>query len=223
MHENQNLKKQDAPQASPWRSTILILSLIFLVLVALGGYWIWTNFYAAPIQPVELTQGEEKVLEEKLEKVQEASAAIAGNESGLEPEPYSEQGAKRDLAFSERELNALIARSPELADRVSVDLSPGMLSVTALVPVDKDFPVAGGTTVKLKLGVELGYHEGAPTVVLKGVSLGGVPIPSAWLGGLKHKNLVKEFGNERGFWKLFSDGVKALEVEDGQLKLSLKE
>jgi len=38
----------------------------------------------------------------------------------------------------------------------------------------------------------------------------GVPIPNAWLGGIKNIDLVKEFGADKGFWKTFSDGVENL-------------
>ncbi|MFA7593574.1 MAG: hypothetical protein WCY26_07530, partial [Thiohalobacteraceae bacterium] len=60
-------------------------------------------------------------------------------------------------------------------------------------------------------------------VVLKGVSLMGVPLPNAWIGGLKNIDLVQEFGAEQGFWKAFADGVEDIRVEDGRLKITLKE
>ena len=69
----------------------------------------------------------------------------------------------------------------------------------------------------------LGYENGRPVVALKGVSLGGIPIPNAWLGNLKNRNLVKEFGSEGGFWKLFSDGVADLKVREGHILIKLKE
>jgi hypothetical protein len=60
-------------------------------------------------------------------------------------------------------------------------------------------------------------------VILKGVKLMGVPIPNAWLGGLKNIDLVREFGGDEGFWQLFADGVESIETQDGQLKITLKE
>ena len=60
-------------------------------------------------------------------------------------------------------------------------------------------------------------------VVLKGVTVMGVPIPNAWLGGLKNIDLISEFGDEQGFWKGFSEGVDNIHVEDGELKIKLKE
>ncbi|OPZ64218.1 MAG: hypothetical protein BWY83_03244 [bacterium ADurb.Bin478] len=60
-------------------------------------------------------------------------------------------------------------------------------------------------------------------VVLRGVSIMGVPIPNAWLGNLKNIDLVQEFGGDRGFWKAFADGVDYIRVADGRLMIKLKE
>ncbi len=60
-------------------------------------------------------------------------------------------------------------------------------------------------------------------VMLKGVSLWGVPIPNAWLGGIKNVDLVEKFGDESGFWELFAAGVENIRVEEGNLSIKLKE
>ena len=51
----------------------------------------------------------------------------------------------------------------------------------------------------------------------------GVPMPNAWLGGIKNIDLVKEFGGDKGFWKTFADGVDSISVVDGFLDIRLKE
>ena len=51
----------------------------------------------------------------------------------------------------------------------------------------------------------------------------GVPLPNAWLGGLKNIDLIQEFGADPGFWKGFADGVAAIEVREGSLRIVLKE
>jgi hypothetical protein len=51
----------------------------------------------------------------------------------------------------------------------------------------------------------------------------GVPVPNAWLGGLKNVDLVETFGTEAGFWKTVSDGIENIHVEEGSLKIRLKE
>ncbi|MCI5139928.1 MAG: arginine N-succinyltransferase, partial [Candidatus Electrothrix sp. AR1] len=60
-------------------------------------------------------------------------------------------------------------------------------------------------------------------VVLKGVSVMGVPIPNAWLGGLKNIDLMQEFGGEPGFWQSLGEGVESIQVRDGELYVKLKE
>jgi len=60
-------------------------------------------------------------------------------------------------------------------------------------------------------------------LALTGVSVWGVPIPNAWLGGLKNVDLVGEFGGQEGFWKSFADGIEYVQVTDGQVIVKLKE
>jgi hypothetical protein len=70
--------------------------------------------------------------------------------------------------------------------------------------VDENFPILGGKTLRLFFGVTLCDKADRPIVAIRGVSLGGVPLPSAWWGDIKNKNLVEEFGSEGGFWDQFS-------------------
>jgi len=72
-------------------------------------------------------------------------------------------------------------------------------------------------------GVELAYRNGRPVVVLKGISIMGVPLPNAWMGGIKDIDEVREFGKNKGFWKAFADGVDNIRVDDGELRIKLKE
>lgn len=132
-------------------------------------------------------------------------------------------GAKREITFSEKELNAMLAKNTDLADKAAIDLADNLASVKMIIPLDPDFPILGGKTLKANAGAELAYANGRPIIILKGVSVWGVPIPNAWLGNLKNVDLVKEFGGDEGFWKSFSDGVENIKVEDGQLKIKLKE
>ena len=49
------------------------------------------------------------------------------------------------------------------------------------------------------------------------------PLPNAWLGNLKNKNLVEEFGGDAGFWELFADGVENMQVKEGHILVKFKE
>ncbi|HXK55329.1 MAG TPA: arginine N-succinyltransferase, partial [Gammaproteobacteria bacterium] len=106
---------------------------------------------------------------------------------------------------------------------VAVDLSDNLISAKILLPLDEDFPFLGGKILRARTGIEFSYENQRPVVKLKGVTIMGIPIPNAWLGGLKNIDLVAEFGTDEGFWKAFSEGVAAVKVEEGSLRLRLKE
>jgi hypothetical protein len=144
------------------------------------------------------------------------------DDTWLRPERYNEKNAKREVSFSERELNAMVANNQDLAKKLAVDLSDDLVSTRLLVPVDKDFPILGGKTLRVSTGVEMAFRDAKPIVILRGVSIMGVPIPNAWLGGLKNIDLISEFGDQRGFWAGFAEGVEDIRVEEGELKVKLK-
>ena len=48
-------------------------------------------------------------------------------------------------------------------------------------------------------------------------------LPNAWLGNLKHKNLVEEFGGDAGFWEFFADGVENMQVKEGHILVKLRQ
>jgi hypothetical protein len=224
----------EKPRRSGW--TIFLIVLVTIVVTAAVSFWvIRTWIFPAEFKPVELSQQEEQVLEAKLERLDSfqthrtRGAAKAQQERAeaeseyLEPEAYSEEGAERSITFSEREVNSLLAKNTDLAKKFAIDLSEGLVSAKLLVHVDPDFPILAGQVIKVRAGVETAYRNGRPIVVLKGVSVMGVPIPNAWLGGLKNIDLVEQYGNQSGFWKAFAEGVDNIEVHDGSLKLVLKE
>ena len=91
------------------------------------------------------------------------------------------------------------------------------------MPMEPDLPVLGGKTLRVRAGMMFTYENERPVVKLRGVSVMGVPLPNAWLGGLKNVDLVAEFGGNEGFWKSFADGVDNIQVEEGALLLKLKE
>jgi hypothetical protein len=208
-----------------------IVALVMIVTALLSAWWVKHYIYASKFTPTVLTAKEQKALDSKLAKLEEspkkdlAVSKKRGHEKGapLEPEAYSEEGARREIHFTEKELNALIANNPEVAQHVAISLSDNLVSIKLVIPMDEEIPVLGGKTLRLNLGVILSYEKERPVVALKGVSLGGIPVPNAWLGNLKNRNLVKEFGDERGFWKLFSDGVADLKVKKGHILIKLKE
>jgi len=213
------------PDAKPglrWTQVLLIILATIVVTVGVT-YWVLATWvFVKEFKPVQLNAREEQVLNAKLRAIGYQAGEL--DEQGyLKPEPYTEVGASREVSFSERELNAMLAKNTDLAHKLAIDLSDELVSAKLLIPLEPDFPVLGGKTLRVNAGVAMAYRAGRPLVVLKGVSVMGVPIPNAWLGNLKNVDLVKEFGADQGFWKSFSEGVDNIRVEQGQMKIKLKE
>ena len=234
---------QDTPHLPPrstpshqldWFHVTLLILLAVIVTVAVTLWIARTYLFPIEFEPVQLSTQEEAELSAKLDRLEAFATVSSGPretttpveqlpQGRLEPERYDEQGAKREVSLSERELNALLARNPEMARRLAIDLSDDLISALLLVPVDPDFPILSGKIIKVRAGLELAFEQGKPVVVLRGVSIMGVPLPNAWLGGLKNIDLVGEFGQQPGFWRSFAAGIEALRVEDERLTIKLQE
>lgn len=234
------MNNETAEQRKPLGCLAIIGIMLVTVVISVGAaFWlIKTQLFPKNFEPTALSTTEEAVLQEKLESVGLSAVfsakPIKRNASGLtpeqekesselSPEPYSEDPEKRNITLTEKELNALVANNTNLAQRLVIDLADDMASAKLLVHLDPDFPFLGGKTLKVNAGTELAFRDDRPVVVLKGVSVWGVPVPNAWLGGLKNVDLVNEFGTEQGFWKSFSDGIEDIHISAGKLHIKLKE
>ena len=218
---------------SKWPRILGIIALFFIVVITVSVWWIKHNLYANPFNPTKLNEREQQVLNTKLERL-EQSFQKQGKFSGtrtdeemtkerLEPEDYTEDPARREIRISEKELNALIAKDEKAARQIAINLSDDMISLKLIIPVDKDIPFLGGKTLRLSCGVTLRHEAGKPVVALRGVSIGGIPIPNAWLGNLKNVDLVHEFNGQHGFWGTLSKGVEDIKVSNGSLSIKLRE
>ncbi len=194
---------------------VILFVLAAVMLTVLVGFLVVRAYlFPSPFRPVTLNDRDEKTLETKLERLD----FTAGH-----PDRYKENDAARAIRFDQKELNALIAQNTDLADKLAIDLSRDLVSARLLIPLDQDFPVLGGKTLRVSAGVELRFADGRPVVILKGISVMGVPLPNAWLGGMKNIDLIEATGSKPGFWKAFADGVESIQVEDGRLTVKLKE
>ncbi|MFO7558655.1 MAG: hypothetical protein R6X10_07465 [Desulfobacterales bacterium] len=219
-----------------------VLVLLFLAVILTAGVSILLfKFYFLPSEftPVNLNPQEERALAEKIETIDSISHRIPSQRddavrrssrsirfdstSEIEPEPYSEKGMNREIEFTERELNGMLAKNTDLAKKLAIDLSDDLISAKLILPVDEDFPIIGGKILRLRSGMVFTYTQGNPVVILKGITIMGVPLPNAWLGGIKNIDLMEKFGTDKGFWKTFSDGVENIRVEEGRVKIKLRE
>lgn len=218
-----------------------VFGLIIIAVVLTVGVTVFvvkTYFFPSEFRPVTLNSAEKRVLAAKLEKVDSIGAGVTLDnydnfnkltkskrldpDTALKPEPYNEKDSKREIGFTERELNGLLANNTDLAKKLAVDLSKDLISAKLLLPIDEDFPVFGGKILRLRSGMVFAHKKGKPVVIFKGLTVMGVPFPNAWLGGIKNIDLVEKFGAEKGFWKTFSEGVEDIKVEEGLLKVKLK-
>ncbi|KFZ36279.1 arginine N-succinyltransferase [Shewanella mangrovi] len=203
---------------------LLMLLATVLVTIAVSYFVIRTYIFPQPFTPVSLSQKEERKLDSKLQVLgwQSDFSRNQSDSNDLTPEPYSESDAKRQVTFSEKEVNAIIARSPDFSERVAIDFSDNLASAKVLIPIPQDFPIMAGQILRVNAGLDIHLDKNRrPVVALVGVSLMGVPIPNAWLGNMKHVNLVSEFG-DRGFWNTFADGVEDIQIRDGELYIKLR-
>jgi len=204
---------------------LAVVTLILVAAVLLVAVWVRHNLFASRFSPVDLRPEEQKVLGAKMALLRKEGPAPGPALSGtpLPPEPYSDEGARREIHLTERELNALIANRPDIAEMVAVDLADDLVSVKLILPVEEEVPVLGGKRLRIHMGLTVTYGGDAPVFALKGISLGGIPMPNAWLGNMKNVNLVGEFGTEDGFWAIFSEGIRSIKVREGSLQITLKE
>ncbi|MGB5396889.1 MAG: arginine N-succinyltransferase, partial [Gammaproteobacteria bacterium] len=91
-----------------WLHVSLITVLVIIVSVLVTLWVIKTYIFPTEFEPVTLSSSEQQVLDKKIEALEFDSTGR------LNPEKYSELGAERKVAFSEKELNALVASNTDL-------------------------------------------------------------------------------------------------------------
>jgi hypothetical protein len=163
----------------------MLLTMVATLLVVKS--WLFPK----PFEPVVLAPVEAQRLEQKLARFEQggdrsptyrldAEQPEAGE---LRAEPYTENDLDREIVLTEREINAMIARNTDLARKVAVGFSTDLISLHLLIPMDPDLPFLGGKTLKVRAGAEFAFRGDRPVFMLRGISVMGVPLPNAWIGG----------------------------------------
>lgn len=221
VEQNPDARRRSSPL--PW-----ILVLLLTVLLVAAGLRIYYLMQAERETAVMLSPAERETLDEKLAVLQEASVRAAsetaapeartapGRETAPAPEVYDEDPERRYLRFTERELNAAIARDPALAGRAAVRLSPERVSTSFVVDVPEDLPMLGGRRVRVQAGLQVTTEGDRVQARLLGVSVAGVPLPNAWLAGFKGRDLL-----EGSALSALGAGIESVEVGDGWVAVRL--
>ncbi len=212
---------------------ILGLLLIVVATVALTIWWI-----QRPIKPVVLSPQEKAVVDQKLRTMENAGASPASRTPGtannstrpLNPPETADQPPERAylpgskvLRLTEREVNGLLNANTDLGKTVRLQFDRDAINAYLAVPIPEDFPIGGGKMFRARgrFRVSLG-NGGTPYAILEDVTVFGLSLPKAWLGGLKGENLIKDaVAGQNGGPVL--KGIKSLRVEPGALVLEVED
>jgi hypothetical protein len=182
--------------------------------VAITLWWI-----QRPIKPVVLSAPEKAIVDEKLYRLGGEGEETAPK--GEQDRPYVPGG--KVFKLTERELNGLLNANTDLGESVRLELASDAINAYLAVPIPEDFPIGGGKMFRARgrFRVSLG-NEGTPVAMLEDVTVFGLSLPKAWLGGLKGENLLGEAVGERK-GKPIIQGIKSLRVEPGALVLEVED
>jgi hypothetical protein len=223
--EAEMMPDHQLPAEKKYTGCLRIALIVICVALLTSGLTIWMArlfLFPKAFKPVQLSTGEQKVLQSKI-AILTRTDARGDHKAPLKPERYAEKEADRIIHLTERELNGLLAHNTKLAKKLVIDLSDDLASAKLLIPLDPELPVFGGSTLKVTAGLELRYAGQKPVVIVRGISIWGVPLPNAWLGGIKNIDLVREFDPGKGFWHAFAAGVDDIRISEGELSIKLKE
>ncbi len=208
--------------------TIALVGLASLLLLCLAaGGWYWYYFHARAFSPVELSEKEQKVVDGKLEiaggdPVFAGEGAMEANEAPIVLREHD----RRTIIFTEREINGVLHHNTDLAEKLYIDLQRDALVAKVIYPFEEETPIVGGKTLRLNVRMKMFLDEkDALQFTLDDISVGGVPLPNAWLFDMKNKNLIDldNGPNGSGLLKRIADGIADFKVENGQVRIRLNE
>jgi hypothetical protein len=205
---------------------------VIVAAIVITVWWI-----QRPIRPVVLSAQEKAAVEEKLHYIGSgktaappprraanagAPAAVAGTD-GNQPQVRAYVPGSKVLKLTEREINGLINANTDLAKTVRLEFARDAINAYLAVPIPQDFPLGGGKIFRARgrFRVSLGDNE-TPYAILEDVTVFGLSLPKAWLGGLKGENLIGQAMGERNGKPVFQ-GIKSLRVEPGALVLEVED
>lgn len=226
-----NASRSPLPRRRRWPLYVLgALVAVALMIVASVAITLW--WLQRPIKPVVLSAAEKAVVEEKLRVLggrDSARNTAAPTPTAADPRagaaadrPYV-PGSKV-LKLTEREMNGLLNANTDFGQNLRLEFGRDAINAYVAVPIPEDFPLGGGRMFRARgrFRVSLG-NGGAPYAILEDVTVLGLSLPKAWLGGLKGENLIGrailgEDARPQGL-----PGVKSLRVEPGALVLEVED
>ena len=227
-----------APKRRPWLLYGCGALLGFMVLVAATvAITVW--YLQRPIKPVELSSAEKAAVEKKLDRLGGTPVPAARAPGASTPVPRAphapapesavtmleqdrpyERGAKV-LRLTERELNGLLNLNTDLGQTVRLELGRDAINAYLVAPIPEDFPIMGGKVFRARGRFRVALTNGAAAyAILEDVTVFGLSLPKAWLGGIKGENLLGDAVGKRNGSPILK-AVKSLRVEPGALVLEV--
>ncbi|MGJ8697598.1 MAG: hypothetical protein ACSHYF_14870 [Verrucomicrobiaceae bacterium] len=180
---------------------VLITTLIFLAVGLTAGGAVW--WYKKTHQPVALTSAELTAVEKRIEEAQ--------YEPGI-----------KSIVLTEREVNGLLNQHTTLGDDLKIELAKGALHARVKTVLSEDVPVLGGKTLNLRARFLIDTNELNPSFMLDDLTVYGISVPNAWLGDIKHQNLLGSL-NTGGSDTPFARGIENISIEKGLIEIKLAE
>lgn len=224
--------------------TLVALVVLIVATILITFWWI-----QRPIKPVVLSTTEKAEVEEKLQQLGGGSSAAPATSTGAKLAPAPARGPKaaapavappstdgsgsspdrtyvpgsKVLKLTEREINGLLNANTDLGKSVRLEFARDAVNAYVAVPIPEDFPVGGGKMFRARgrFRVSLG-NGGTPYAILEDVTVFGLSLPKAWLGGLKGENLIGDAMGERNGSPVLK-GIKSLRVEPGALVIEVED
>ena len=222
--------------------TIVALGIIIAATVATTIWWI-----QRPIKPVVLSAKEKAVVDQKLNRLQGGTTPAPSTtqhvpqDSSPTPQskaapPQSGSGPEIDdrnlriyvpgskvLRLTEREVNGLLNENTDLGKSVRLEFAQDAVNAYLAIRIPDDFPIGGGKMFRARgrFRVSIG-NGGEPYAILDDVTVFGLSLPKAWLGGIKGENLLGQAMGDQKQWRGIK-GVKSLRVEPGVMVLEVED
>ena len=188
------------------------LSLLALLLMSGGctafvGYRVVSSFTTNEPSTLPDTISTDAEWAQLQQKLQAFSAAFEANEPA-------------ELTLTSREINLAIARTPETAGRLYVEIEDGLLGITGAYPVI-DWPLVGERYVDGRIVVDLGIENRQTTLELRELEVNGAPLPppveEALIDTFNNEDFLDTVIEDNKDWKRVLREVESLRIEDERL------
>jgi hypothetical protein len=203
--------------------TLCALALVTVATVVLTVWWL-----QRPLKPVVLSAAEKAAVEAKLQSLNDAAnashpsgaSAVAG--ANVVPDPPYQPGTNV-FTLTDREINGLLNANTEFGQNIRLEFGRDAINAYFAVPIPQDSPIAGGRMIRARGRFSLSLSNGsAPRAVLEDITVFGLSLPKAWLGGLKGENLLSDVMGKEDGAPLFP-GIKNLRLQPGALVIEVQD